>query len=61
VLSKLQSFPIPDSVWKYFFYADLEFESADHFYSMIEAVKPLTREIELFGLYNKGLTIGDSQ
>lgn len=57
VLAKLQSFPIPDSVWKYFFYADLEFENADHFYSMIEAVKPLTREIELFGLYNKGLTI----
>lgn len=57
VLSKLQSFPIPDSVWKYFFYADLEFENADHFYSMIEAVRPLTREIELFGLYNKGITV----
>jgi prephenate dehydratase len=53
-LSKLQSFPIPGSDFKYSFHADMEFESADQFNEVIEAIKPLTAELKVYGIYKKG-------
>src|SRR5882672_10188638 len=41
-LSKLQSFPIPGSDFKYSFHADMEFEGYGQFDKVIEAIKPLT-------------------
>src|SRR6187431_1740270 len=46
-LSKLQSFPIPGSDWKYSFHADVEFESVDEFDQMIRLIDPLTEGLKV--------------
>lgn len=56
-LSKLQSFPIPGSDWKYSFHADMEFDTLDQFHEAIEKMKPLTEELRVYGIYKKGKTI----
>ncbi len=53
-LTKLQSFPIPGTDFKYAFHADMEFESLDNFYKTIEAIRPLTEEVKVYGIYKKG-------
>lgn len=55
-LSKLQSFPIPGSDWKYSFHADMEFESVKIFDQVIKKMKPLTQELNVYGVYKKGKT-----
>ena len=55
-LSKLQSFPIAGSNWKYNFYADMEFETADQLYRVIETIKPLTNKLKIQGVYKRGKT-----
>jgi prephenate dehydratase len=54
-LSKLQSFPIPGSDFKYSFHADMEFDSEDQFNEVIDAIRPLTAEIKIYGVYKRGL------
>lgn len=56
-LSKLQSFPIPGSDFKYSFHADMEFESADQLKAVIEDIKSLTQELKVYGIYKKGVWI----
>ncbi len=56
-LSKLQSFPIPGSDWKYSFHADMEFEDLQQFENAIEQIKPVTEEVKVYGVYKKGKTI----
>jgi prephenate dehydratase len=54
-LSKLQSFPIPGSDFKYSFHADMEFDSLDQFNKVIGQIKPLTAGLNIYGVYKKGL------
>lgn len=54
-LSKLQSFPIPGSDFKYSFHADMEFDTVDQFENVIEQIKPLTEEVKIYGVYRRGL------
>jgi len=54
-LSKLQSMPIPGSDFKYSFHADMEFENRDQFEEVIEGIRPLTKELNIYGIYKKGL------
>lgn len=56
-LSKLQSFPIPGSDWKYAFHADMEFESLNQFNIVINEIKPLTEEVKVYGVYKKGKVV----
>jgi prephenate dehydratase len=56
-LSKLQSFPIPGSDWKYSFHADMEFQSLQQFQDVIKAIQPLTEALKVYGIYKKGKTI----
>lgn len=56
-LSKLQSFPIPGSNFQYSFHADMEFDSIEQFNSIIEAIKPLTASLQVYGIYKNGRTI----
>jgi len=56
-LSKLQSFPIPGSEWQYSFHADMEFETIEQFNTVIDAIKPLTEEVKVYGVYKKGKTV----
>ena len=53
-LSKLQSFPIPGSNFRYSFHADMEFEGLEQFYKVIEKIKPLTEEVKIYGVYKSG-------
>lgn len=54
-MSKLQSFPIAGSEFKYQFHADLEFDNIKTFERVIEKLKPLTEAIKIYGIYNKGI------
>ena len=56
-LSKLQSFPIPGSDWKYNFHADMEFDNISQFENAIEQIKTVTEEVKVYGVYKKGKTI----
>jgi prephenate dehydratase len=56
-LSKLQSFPIPGSEWEYSFHADMEFEDIGQFERVIEAMRPVTAELKIYGMYKKGRTV----
>lgn len=56
-LSKLQSFPIPGSDFKYSFHADMEFETIDQFHQVIEEMKPSTVELKIYGIYKNGKTV----
>jgi prephenate dehydratase len=56
-LSKLQSFPIPGSEWEYSFHADMEFEDLGQFDRVIEAMRPVTAELKIYGIYKKGRTV----
>ena len=53
-LSKLQSFPIPGTDFKYSFHADMEFDNLDQFNTVIDKVKSLTEEIKIYGIYKGG-------
>ncbi len=53
-LSKLQSFPIPDTDFKYSFHADMEFEDISQFEKVIEDIKPLTEHLRIYGVYKRG-------
>ena len=53
-LSKLQSFPIPGSNFKYSFHADLEFETKQQFEQVMEIMKPITQYLKIYGVYKNG-------
>ena len=53
-LSKLQSFPIPGSDWRYSFHADVEFENVAVFYTMIDEIKKITQALKIYGVFKKG-------
>lgn len=53
-LSKLQSFPIPGSDFKYSFHADMEFDSLEQFNNVIQKIKPITAELKIYGVYKSG-------
>lgn len=55
-LTKLQSFPIPGSDWRYSFHADMEFDEAAGFEAAIAAIRPVTEELNVYGIYKKGAT-----
>ena len=54
-LTKLQSFPIPGSEFKYQFHADMEFDNMESFERVIKKITPLTEDIKIYGIYNKGI------
>lgn len=56
-LSKLQSMPIPGSDWEYSFHADMEFDGLDQFHRVMEAIRPITAELKIYGTYKKGRTV----
>ena len=54
-LSKLQSYPIPGSDWKYSFHADMEFETTVEFENVIKIIRPAISDLKVYGVYRKGL------
>lgn len=55
-LSKIQSFPIPAKEWNYYFHADMEFDSLEHFNLALKEITPLTEHLKVLGIYKKGNT-----
>lgn len=53
-LSKLQSFPIPGSDFKYSFHADMEFDSVEQFEKVMQAIHSLTAGLKIYGIYKNG-------
>jgi prephenate dehydratase len=53
-LTKLQSFPVPGSDWLYSFHADMEFDSVEHFNTLIKKILPLTTQLKVYGVYKSG-------
>jgi len=53
-LSKLQSFPIPGSDWKYSFHADVEFDDLKQFNKVVKSMKALTEDLKVYGVYKNG-------
>ena len=53
-LSKLQSFPIPGSNWKYNFHADMEFDSREQFEAVMKEIQPVTEQTKIYGVYKNG-------
>lgn len=57
-LSKLQSFPIPGSDWKYQFHADCEFADLNQWEKLLELIKPFIAGIKVYGVYKNGKISG---
>jgi prephenate dehydratase len=53
-LSKLQSFPIPGTDFKYAFHADMEFDTLVQFNEMMAGIQPLTEAVKVYGIYKRG-------
>ncbi|MFN5375651.1 MAG: prephenate dehydratase [Chitinophagaceae bacterium] len=53
-LSKLQSFPLAGSQFKYGFHADLEFDLIDQYNQVMVALKSCTQSLRVLGVYKKG-------
>jgi len=53
-LSKLQSFPLAGSRFKYGFHADLEFEGLDQYQAVVNELKKTTTHLRVLGVYKKG-------
>jgi len=53
-LSKLQSFPIPGSDFKYSFHADMEFDDRGQYDRVVTAIEPLTAGMQVLGVYKRG-------
>lgn len=54
-LSKLQSFPIPGSEFRYSFHADMEFENRKEFEKVIKSIIPFTDHLRIYGVYKRGV------
>jgi len=53
-LSKLQSFPIAGTNFKYSFHADMEFESVSQFTEVLDIIKSITERVKVYGIYKNG-------
>jgi prephenate dehydratase len=53
-LSKLQSFPLAGSQFKYGFHADIEFDALEQYDALVKALKPVTKFLRVLGVYKKG-------
>ena len=53
-LSKLQSFPLAGSQFKYGFHADLEFDSVEQFDTVIKKIEKKVKFLRVLGTYKKG-------
>jgi prephenate dehydratase len=56
-LSKLQSMPIPGSDFLYGFFGDMEVDNHQHFDDVVSAIKPLTVNVKILGIYKNGRSV----
>jgi prephenate dehydratase len=56
-ITKIQSFPIIEEEWKYYFALDIEFSSHSKLDQAIELLKVKTDYLKILGIYKKGITV----
>jgi prephenate dehydratase len=54
-LTKIQSLPIVGKAWEYLFHIDLIFREYNQYKLALDAIRPLTAQLEILGEYNQGL------
>lgn len=54
-LTRIQSLPIPGQQWEYFFYADIKFDNINRYRQALDAVRPLTKDLNILGEYKTEL------
>ena len=59
-LSKIQSLPILGKEWQYFFYVDVTFDDLLRYTQSLDAIRPLTINLEILGEYESAQTIVQS-
>ncbi|MEM7104384.1 MAG: prephenate dehydratase domain-containing protein [Bacteroidota bacterium] len=50
-LSKVQSMPMKEKAWEYFFYLDMEFSDQEKLRSAIHKIKPFANQLKILGIY----------
>jgi prephenate dehydratase len=53
-LTKIQSLPIVGKEWEYMFYADLVYSDYKTYRLALDAIRPLTIDLDVLGEYEKG-------
>ncbi len=53
-LTKIQSLPIIGHEWEYQFYVNLKFNDYLRYNQALDAIKPLTRDLQILGEYEEG-------
>ena len=56
-MSKIQSFPVVEKEWQYYFHCDIEFDTKEQFDQAITSMKKVTEMLKVLGVYKKGETI----
>jgi prephenate dehydratase len=59
-LSKIQSLPILGKEWQYFFYVDVTFDDLLRYTQSLDAIRPLTINLEILGEYESAQSIVQS-
>jgi prephenate dehydratase len=54
-LSKLQSFPVPGTSFRYAFHADLEFDLPGRLEQVLKRIRPMTESMTVYGIYKRGI------
>ncbi|MDR2116743.1 MAG: prephenate dehydratase [Planctomycetaceae bacterium] len=52
-LSKIQSFPMIGAAWEYLFYVDLTFSDYSRYKKALDAILPLTKNLQILGEYQE--------
>ena len=53
-LTKIQSLPIVGREWEYQFYVDLSFDQFLRYKQSLDAIIPLTKDLQILGEYEEG-------
>ena len=54
-LTRIQSLPIPEQRWQYFFYADIRFDRYERYVQALAAARPLIDDLRVLGEYTSAL------
>lgn len=53
-LTKIQSLPVLGEEWRYYMYADIEFDNYEDYQEMLKVLLPLTSDLKILGEYVQG-------
>ncbi len=56
-LSKIQSFPVVQKEWQYYFHGDIEFDDREQFNQAFSELENATDMLRILGIYKKGETV----